>query len=307
MLSPLDYFKLSAGFPIETIGYRPLNVDYRGKTAEAYAYVSAREVSERLRAVDPNWTVEIDQVSLGAVYQFTAKLTVKGVTRVDGSSVSVVGQAEDVAARVAISQAAINAVQSEYNALRQHMIDAAWERATATAGEKDVQEFKDIQSSLALPDEQIWHMLASERYKQPDFTALDTAMKARIEQVAKHYNKLSLITGAADVDTRIKGGMSDALKRAAVLFGVGACLYKGTPRRYRYDGYSGGWQEKPVAPDHVVLLPPERQAGFLEQGATLETFEAMFGVTGFGTIEEAVSWLTIAQANDYYRKYLKND
>ena len=62
MLSPLDYFKLSAGFPIETIGYRPLNVDYRGKTAEAYAYVSAREVSERLRAVDPNWTVEIDQV-----------------------------------------------------------------------------------------------------------------------------------------------------------------------------------------------------------------------------------------------------
>ena len=307
MLSPLDYFKLSAGFPIETIGYRPLNVDYLGKTTEAYAYVSAREVSERLRAVDPNWTVEIDQVSLGAVYQFTAKLTVKGVTRVDGSSVSVVGQAEDVAARVAISQAAINAVQSEYNALRQHMIDAAWERATATAGEKDVQEFKDIQSSLALPDEQIWHMLASERYKQPDFTALDTAMKARIEQVAKHYNKLSLITGAADVDTRIKGGMSDALKRAAVLFGVGACLYKGSPRRYRYDSYSGGWQEKPVAPDHIVLLPPERQGGFLEQGATLETFEAMFGVTGFGTIEEAVSWMTIAQANDYYRKYLKND
>lgn len=307
MLSPLDYFKLSAGFPIETIGYRPLNVDYRVKTAEAYAYVSAREVSERLRAIDPNWTVEIDQVSLGAVYQFTAKLTVKGVTRVDGSSVSVVGQAEDVVARVAVSQAAISAVQEEYNELRKQMIDAAWERAIATAGEKDAKEFKDIQSSLALPDEQIWHMLASERYKQPDFTALDTAMKARIEQVAKHYNKLSLITGAADVDTRIKGGMSDALKRAAVLFGVGSCLYKGTPRRYRYDSYNGGWQEKPVASDHIVLLPSERQAGLIEHGATLETFEAMFCVTGFGTIEEAVSWLTIAQANDYYRKYLKND
>ena len=79
--SPLDYFKLSAGFPIETIGYRPLNMDYRGKTAEAYAYVSARGGQRTLDPYSrPEWTVELDRLRWSAVYQLRPNHQVKGVT-----------------------------------------------------------------------------------------------------------------------------------------------------------------------------------------------------------------------------------